>query len=131
MTTIDDATAALTRFAAARQVLLTTYRRDGSAVGTPVHVAVDGDRAYVRTFTPSGKVTRLRREPRAEIAPCTLRGRATGPALAVTVRFLGGEEADRAGRLVAGRHPVVHRRLIPWLHRRTGRTTTHLELTPA
>ena len=48
-TTHDDATVALARFATARQVLLTTYRRDGTPVGTPVHIAVDGPRAFVRT----------------------------------------------------------------------------------
>jgi hypothetical protein len=30
-------------------ILLTTYRRDGTPVGTPVHVAVEGNRAFVRT----------------------------------------------------------------------------------
>jgi PPOX class probable F420-dependent enzyme len=131
-TTHDDATAALARFATARQVLLTTYRRDGTPVGTPVHIAVDGARAFVRTFSPSGKITRLRREPRADIAPCTLRGRVRGEPLAVAVRFLpAGEEYDRAGGLIAARHSLAHRRLIPWFHRRTDRTTIHLELTPA
>ena len=40
-----DQAAALARFADARQVLLTTYRKDGTPVGTPVHIAVDGPRA--------------------------------------------------------------------------------------
>jgi len=132
MTTTYDATAVLARFATARQVLLTTFRRDGTPVGTPVHIAVDGPRAFVRTFSPSGKLTRLRREPRAQIAPCTLGGKVRGEPLAVSVRFLpAGQEYDRAGRLIGDRHPLLHRRLIPWLHRRTGRTTIHLELTPA
>lgn len=30
-------------------VLLTTYRRDGTPVGTPVNITVDGHRAFVRT----------------------------------------------------------------------------------
>jgi hypothetical protein len=34
-----------------KNVLLTTYRRDG----TPVHIAVDGDRAFIRTFQPTRK----------------------------------------------------------------------------
>ncbi len=33
-----------------KTVLLTTYKRDGTQVGTPVHIAVDGDHAYVRTY---------------------------------------------------------------------------------
>ena len=36
-------------------VLLTTYRRDGTPVGTAVNIAVDGDRAYVRTPTGRGR----------------------------------------------------------------------------
>ncbi len=32
-----------------RAVLLTSYRRDGTPVGTAVNMAVDGDRAFVRT----------------------------------------------------------------------------------
>ena len=32
-----------------RTALLTTYKRDGTPVATPVTIAVDGDRAYVRT----------------------------------------------------------------------------------
>jgi uncharacterized protein len=34
-------------------VLLTTYRRDGTPVGTPVNIAVEGDHAYVRTWDTS------------------------------------------------------------------------------
>ena len=69
---------ALQRFADERQILLTTYRRDGTPVGTPVHVAVEGDVAYVRTFDPSGKLKRMRNNADVDIAPSTLRGRATG-----------------------------------------------------
>ncbi|HET9609104.1 MAG TPA: pyridoxamine 5'-phosphate oxidase family protein, partial [Acidimicrobiales bacterium] len=55
--------AAFERFTDERNVLLTTYRRDGTPVSTPVHIAVVGDIAYVRTFDPSGKLKRLRRNP--------------------------------------------------------------------
>jgi hypothetical protein len=40
---------ALEPFVHQKYVLLTTYRRDGTPVGIPVHIAVDGDRAFVRT----------------------------------------------------------------------------------
>jgi hypothetical protein len=35
-------------------VVLTTYRRDSTSVATPVHIAVDGDRAFVRTYDTAG-----------------------------------------------------------------------------
>ena len=120
--------AAFDRFTDQRNVLLTTYRRDGTPVGTPVHIAVVGDIAYVRTFDPSGKLKRLRRNPDVEIAPCTVRGRATGLGMRATARILDGEESARAARALAGKYPFLHGRLIPWYHRRKGLVTTHIEL---
>ncbi|WP_369054103.1 PPOX class F420-dependent oxidoreductase [Kineococcus terrestris] len=66
------------RLAAARYVLLTTFRRDGTPVATPVWTVVDGDRLLVLTGAASGKVKRLRREPRVLLAPCRARGQRTG-----------------------------------------------------
>ena len=44
-------------------VLLTTYKRDGTPIGTPVNIAVDGDRAFVRTFDTAWKLKRIRNRP--------------------------------------------------------------------
>ena len=62
-------------------VLLTTYRRDGTPVGTPVNIAVDGDLAFVRTWDAAWKLKRIRNNPEVEVAPCTVRGKPTGPAI--------------------------------------------------
>lgn len=59
----------------ARNVALTTFRRDGRAVSTPVWVVKVGERPYVNTEAGSGKVKRLRNNPRIRIAPCTMSGR--------------------------------------------------------
>ena len=131
MTTSTIGADQLARFTRARQVLLTTNRRDGTTVGTPVHIAVAGKVAFVRTFAPSGKLKRIRRDHHVTIAPCTLRGRVTGEPLAATARVLvGAESADAALRL-AYKHPILHGHLIPWFHRRKGLVTTQIELLPA
>jgi uncharacterized protein len=131
-TTIDDLrvehAGPFARFAGERQILLTTYRRDGTPVGTPVHIAVEGDRAYVRTFEPSGKLKRIRNNPEVEIAPSTLRGRPTGEARTARARVLDGQEAAHAAHLLAAKYPLLHGRLIPWYHRRKHLITTELEL---
>ena len=62
-------------------VLLTTYKRDGTPIGTPVNIAVDGNRAFVRTFDTAWKLKRIHNNPEVEIAPSTWRGRPTGPAI--------------------------------------------------
>jgi PPOX class probable F420-dependent enzyme len=55
-------------------VSLTTFRRSGAPVATPVWVARDGDALVVTTIADSGKVKRLRNDPRVELRPSTRRG---------------------------------------------------------
>nr|WP_274637105.1 PPOX class F420-dependent oxidoreductase [Microbacterium bovistercoris] len=114
-----------------RTILLSTRKRDGSWVSTPVSIVVDDDgRLYFRTYDAAGKYKRLRNFPQVRVAPATtLRGRATGPAVDGTARRIRGDDEARARTLLAAKYPVLHRRLVPWLHRRKGWTTVHYELT--
>ncbi|MDQ3653995.1 MAG: PPOX class F420-dependent oxidoreductase [Chloroflexota bacterium] len=110
-------------------VLLTSFRRDGTPVGTPVHFAVEASRGYARTYDAAGKYKRIRRYPMVEIAPATTTGRQLGPARRATVRLLSGDEARAAARRLASRHPILHGWLIPAYHRLRGWRTVHMELT--
>lgn len=110
-------------------VLLRTRKRDGSLVGTPVNLAVEGERAYFGTPADSWKVKRLRNFDEVEVAPSTLRGRPVGRVLGARARRLDGDEARAAERLLIRRHPIVHRIVVP-LELRLKRTTNVLyELT--
>jgi PPOX class probable F420-dependent enzyme len=111
-------------------VLLTTYKRDGTPIGTPVNIAVDGNRAFVRTFDTAWKLKRIHNNPEVEIAPSTWRGRLTGPAIRARARLLEGEESAYAGRLLVRKHPILHRILVPLVHRLRGYETVHVELRP-
>jgi uncharacterized protein len=112
-----------------RTVLLTTFRRDGTPVRTPVSIAVDGGRAFIRSWDSAGKMKRIRNNRVVTIAPCTARGRPTGPAIPACARILTGEESTHAGHLLAGKCPLLHGLLVPLVHRLRGNTTTHIELT--
>ncbi len=118
----------LERFTGQWAVLLTSFRRDGTPVGTPVSIAVDGDRAYVRSPGTAWKVKRIRRNPRVEIAPCTFRGRATGPSLATVAHALDGEEARRAARALRRKHPILQGLLVPLAHRLLRCGTAYFEI---
>ena len=59
----------------AQFVSLTTFRRSGEGVSTPVWIARDDDALVVTTPAGSGKVKRLRNNPRVEMVPCSRRGR--------------------------------------------------------
>ncbi len=110
-------------------VLLETRKRDGTWVPTPVTLVVDADgRAYFRTYDQSGKAKRMRNFPAVRVAPASFRGKSRGPAFHGRIRLLDGAEAQHARALLAARHPVVHGRLVPWMHRRKGWTTLHYEL---
>ena len=113
-----------------RTVRLTTYRRNGRPVGTAVSIAVDGPRAFVRTFESAGKFKRIRNNPLVEVAPSTFRGEATGPALRARARVLSGDEAECARRLIERKHPWLHGVLVPLGHRLTSKKTVYLELRP-
>ncbi len=121
---------ALAPLAHERTALLTTYRRDGTPVGTPVHIAVEGDRAFIRTYDPSWKLKRIRRNPEVEVAPSTVRGRPTAPAIHARARELTGAEHAAAARSLARKYPILHGILIPAYHRLRRYRTVQIELTP-
>ena len=77
-------------------VSLTTYRRSGEEVATPVWTARDGDTLVVVTGANSGKVKRVRRDPRVLVRPCTRRG-AVAPG-APTAHARAEIVADRAAQ---------------------------------
>jgi hypothetical protein len=62
-----------------KYLLLTTFRKAGTAVPTPIWFAEDNDKLYVKTRADSGKTKRIRNNPQVRVAPCTIRGKVTGP----------------------------------------------------
>lgn len=62
-------------------VVLTTFRRNGTAVPTPIWFAIHEGRLYGYSDGEAGKVKRIRATGRVEVAPCTVRGKVTGPAV--------------------------------------------------
>jgi uncharacterized protein len=77
-------------------VSLTTFRRTGVPVATPVWAAPDGDSLVVWTRADSGKVKRLRHTTRVTVAPSDIRGRVQGPAVDGTAELLPPSEHPAA-----------------------------------
>jgi len=81
-----------------RYVALTTFRRDGRPVATPVWFATLADgRLAVVTDAEAGKRKRLRNDPRCTVAPCDVRGRVHGPAQDGTAEVVEDPERMREG----------------------------------
>ncbi|HET6951778.1 MAG TPA: PPOX class F420-dependent oxidoreductase [Acidimicrobiales bacterium] len=99
-----ETTASFDGLAQARYVRLTTYRRDGTPVATPVWFALGDGALYAWTGEDTGKVKRIRNEPRVTVGPCNARGTPTGPAYAASARVLAAGEGRRAYGLLKARY---------------------------
>ena len=56
--------------AAQKFVSVTTYKKNGDAVATPMWVGRDGDHLFVWTPADSAKIKRVRNDPRVTLVPC-------------------------------------------------------------
>ena len=79
---------------------ITSFRRDGSGVSTPVWFATGGDRLLVMTDLRSGKVKRIRRNPYVTIAPCSARGKRKARQLPAHAVLLPASEVGHAEQLI-------------------------------
>ena len=66
---------AFERLGSAQFISLTTFRRTGEPVSTPVWVVPDGSALLVTTHPSTGKIKRLRHTRRVELRPCNRLGR--------------------------------------------------------
>ncbi|MEU4236020.1 PPOX class F420-dependent oxidoreductase [Actinoplanes sp. NPDC026619] len=103
--------------AASKQISLTTYRKDGTPVPTPVWHVAEGNTVTTVSAAGAGKVKRLRRNPEVEIVACDLRGKVAPGARPVrgTATLLPSTETENARRLLERRY--VTARIGGWFSR--------------
>jgi PPOX class probable F420-dependent enzyme len=100
-------TSEVERLSAGNYVLLTTFRRTGVGVPTPVWVVRDGDELVVWSAATAGKVKRIRNGGAVELAACNLRGNARGPVVKGEARLLDASGSERARRLIRAKYGVL------------------------
>jgi uncharacterized protein len=81
-----------------KTALLTTFRRGGEAVGTPLSIGLAGGKAYFVTASDSAKAKRLAHTAKVTLAPCTVSGKVTGETVAGRARLLDREERQRTAK---------------------------------
>ncbi|WP_291048328.1 PPOX class F420-dependent oxidoreductase [Herbiconiux sp.] len=95
-----------------RFVSLSTFRRTGEAVSTPVWIAREGDELLVTTPAGSGKVKRLRNSGRVELRPCSRSGKvdeSVPPVEAVATIHDDPAEVAAAGEVFARKYRAEYR----------------------
>ena len=93
----------------AQYVALTTYRRDGTPVTTPVWAAAEGTSLYLFSNATAGKVKRLRNSSRATVAPCTATGTITGAQLPAEAFNLANDQMPKVWRLLTKKYGIPAR----------------------
>jgi PPOX class probable F420-dependent enzyme len=105
-----------------KYISLTTFRKNGVGVATPVWFGEEDGKLYVMTRSDMGKTKRIRNNPQVKVAPCTIRGKVTGAEFAATARLLPPEEQARARQAINRKYWLARLPLV-W-----ARTDTYVEL---
>ncbi|WP_405495682.1 PPOX class F420-dependent oxidoreductase [Nocardia sp. NBC_00511] len=116
----------------ANYVQLTTFKKDGTPVGTPVWAALDSGKLYVWTVTDSWKVKRVRRNPQVTLQACDVRGKTRGEVFNGTAVVLDAAGSERTRELVKKRYGIQGWLVVTTSKLRRGATgTIGLEISPA
>jgi uncharacterized protein len=105
-----------------KYISLTTIRKTGAGVATPVWFGEENDKLYVMTRSDMGKTKRIRNNPQVKVAPCTMSGKVTGAEFAATARILPNDE-HRNARATLNRKYWMARLPLIWR-----RTDTYIEI---
>jgi hypothetical protein len=108
---------------------LTTFRKSGEAVPTPVWFAQVDDKLYVMTEASTGKVKRIRQNAMVEVAPCTVRGDLRGDSAEGMARILHPHEEATARRALNRKYGIQKFFYDLYLTLRRAHTV-YLEITP-
>jgi len=105
----------LAGFAGQKYLSLETFKKSGDGVKTPVWFAaepsakLDSNEAklYVYTTGVSGKVKRIRNNPRVNVAPCNASGKVRGEWVSARAEIVTGAEAQHGMKL-------LNKKYVPW-----------------
>lgn len=106
-----------------KYISLITFRKTKAGVATPVWFGEDAGKLYVMTRGTMGKAKRIRNNPQVKVAPCTIRGKITGPEFPAIARILPPEEHQHARETINRKYWMARIPLI-W-----SRTDTYFEIT--
>jgi PPOX class probable F420-dependent enzyme len=102
----------MTRFNG-KYLRVTTFRRDGTPVATPVWFVQEGDRLLIRTGGRSGKVKRIRNNPSVMVAEASSTGRAKAPPIPARAEVLPDTEMAHVGELMAQKYRMDRIFILP------------------
>lgn len=127
---MGDATAVFPNLGKSNYLSLTTFRRNGTPVSTPVWFAPEGDRIVLISRADAGKLKRIAHTPRVEVAPCDVRGRVKGASAEGIARILPPDETEVARRAIIRKYGLLGRLLLLRERLVSGAKTVYYEVRP-
>ena len=91
---------------------LTTFRKNGDAVPTPMWFAESDRIIYIYTGSTSGKVKRIRNSGRVTLAPCTANGKVTGEIIEGKARIISDQQEIAHADAALAKKYGIQRRLL-------------------
>lgn len=110
---------------------LTTYRKTGAPVSTPIWFAQVGDHLYCLTEPAAGKLKRLRNNPKVDVAPSNARGKPQGPSVPALARELTVETERQVADAALSKKYGIQKSLFQLLWKLQRVTPTFIEIRPA
>jgi PPOX class probable F420-dependent enzyme len=106
--------------AASKYLSLTTYRKNGDPVATPVWLVRDGDELNVITQKNSGKVKRIRNNSAVLLAPCDARGKIKGDSVPGQAILLDEQRSASVAQRIKNRYGLLGK-ILMWRGEREAR----------
>jgi len=113
----------LSQFASEKCISIETYRKTGDPVRTPVWFIQEDRELFVRTNSDTGKIKRIRNNPRVRVAPCNMGGTVKGAWVDGEARMIDTESSEHIFSLLKKKYGMLYR--VVRLFQRFSRSKAH------
>jgi PPOX class probable F420-dependent enzyme len=112
-------TPGMSQFRGQKYVCIESYRKNGQPVKTPVWFVEDNGILFVHTDDNTGKVKRIRRNPKVRIAICNFRGNPKSDWIDAKAQLIPASEVDRYHSLIIKKYGMIAK-LVRFMGRFSG-----------
>jgi PPOX class probable F420-dependent enzyme len=106
MSTADDK---LSQFTGKKHISIETYRKTGDPVRTPVWFVEENGELFVRTDSDTGKIKRIRNNPKVRVATSNMRGTVKGSWVEGEARIIDPESSKHVFSLLRKKYGIPYR----------------------
>jgi len=106
MSAADDK---LSQFTGKKHISIETYRKTGDPVRTPVWFVEENGELFVRTDSDTGKIKRIRNNPKVRVATSNMRGTVKGSWVEGEARIIDPESSKHVFSLLRKKYGIPYR----------------------